>query len=145
MSGLSDIAVRVEQGGADEPSAQVLAIASEIARHLDVFLDSGEGASIDLRSLPLAPGDYQALKALLGEGEVSARLDALGPSEVRETAVPGVWWLVHRNAADEVMADLIEITDCPDILRTQKEDLRDGSRRLRDRMAEYSDGTTGTE
>jgi hydrogenase-1 operon protein HyaF len=135
MSGLSDIAVRVEQGGG-APSAQVLAIANEIVRHLQVLRDSGAGASIDLRSLPLGPGDYQALKALLGEGEVSARIEALGPSEIRETAIPGVWWLVHRNASDEVMADLIEISPCPAILRTQDEELRDGPDRLRARLKE---------
>ena len=139
MSGLADIAVRVEQGNGGGPSAQVLAIASEIARHLQVLLDSGEGASIDLRSLPLAPGDYQALKDLLGQGEVNARIDALGPSEIRETAIPGVWWLVHRNASDEVMADLIEITHCPVILRTQDEELRNGPERLCARMAEQSE------
>jgi hydrogenase-1 operon protein HyaF len=138
MSGLQDIGVRVEEVSDAEPSAQVLAIASEIEQHLKTFISEGRTASIDLRSLPLAPGDYQALKALLGEGEVSARLDALGPSSIYETAVPGVWWLVHRNASDEVMADLIEITDCPDILKTQKEDLRDGPERLRARIEQQA-------
>jgi hydrogenase-1 operon protein HyaF len=133
MSGLQDIAVTVE-AKAGAPSAQVLAIASEIEHHLKIFIDKGETASIDLRSLPMAPGDYQALKELLGEGEVSARLDALGTSSIQETAVPGVWWLVHRNASDEVMADLIEITDCPAILKTQTEDLREGPERLRARI-----------
>lgn len=140
MSGLQDIGVRVEEGVGAEPSAQVLAIASEIERHLAHLLDTGEPASIDLRSLPMAPGDYQALKALLGEGEVSARLEALGPSEIRETAIPGVWWLVHRNADDEVTADLIEITDCPDILKTQDEELRDAPGRLRARMDQAAIG-----
>ena len=136
MSGLEDIKVQVEQGMVGEPSAQVLAIANEIERHLKVYLQQGETASIDLRSLPMAPGDYQALKVLLGEGEVSARLDALGPSEIYETAVPGVWWLKHHNASNEVMADLIEITACPDILRTQQEDLHEGPEQLRARIEE---------
>lgn len=136
MSDLQDITVRVEEGTGSEPSAQVLAIANEIERHLWIYLQKGETASIDLRSLPMAPGDYQALKVLLGKGEVSARLDALGPSEIYETAVPGVWWLKHHNASNEVMADLIEITACPDILRTQQEDLHEGPERLRARIEE---------
>ncbi len=134
MNGLQDITVTVEEGAVGEPSAQVLAIASEIAGQLEAWLATGETASIDLRSLPMAPGDYQALKALLGEGEVSARLEALGPSDIYETAVPGVWWLKHRNANDEVMAELIEITDCPGILRTQAEDLSSAPGQLRERM-----------
>ena len=138
MSGLQDISVRVEEGAGAEPTAQVLAIASEIEQHLKALLKDGQNASIDLRSLPLSPGDYQALKALLGEGEVSARLDALGPSTIYETAIPGVWWLVHRNDSDELMADLIEITDCPDILKTQTEDLRDGPERLRARIEQQA-------
>jgi len=139
MSALDDIAVR-EEPLAGAPSPQVRAIVSEIAGHLAGLRDSGECAAIDLRSLPMAPGDYQALKALLGEGEVSASLDALGESEIRETAVPGVWWLVHRNAAGEVLADLIEITDCPAILHTQPEDLQAAATVLQARIERAEDG-----
>lgn len=132
MSALDNIGIRVEDAGGMSP--QVLAIANEIAAHLTRLATDGETARIDLRSLPMAPGDYQALRDLLGTGEVSARLDALGPSDIAETAVPGVWWLVHRNDGGEVIADLIEITACPDILKTQEEDLRDGPERLRARI-----------
>lgn len=132
MSGLEDIAVRVEAAGGPA-SAQVLAIAGEIEQHLDRLLSSGQSASIDLRSLPLASGDYEALRDLLGEGEVNARLESLGPSSIYETAIPGVWWTVHRNVNDEVMADLIEITDCPEIIKTQQADLAEAVARLRAR------------
>jgi hydrogenase-1 operon protein HyaF len=130
----------VEAAAGGPPSAQVLAIASEIEQHLARLLSSGQNASIDLRSLPLAPGDYEALQALLGEGEVSARLDSLGPSSIYETAVPGVWWTVHRNANEEVMADLIEITDCPEIIKTQQADLAEAVARLRARTKQADIG-----
>jgi hydrogenase-1 operon protein HyaF len=136
MSGLDDIAVRVETAATGRPSVQVLAIASEIEQHLKTLLASGENASIDLRSLPLAPGDYEVLRALLGEGEVSAQLNSLGPSQIYETAIPGVWWTVHRNASDEVMADLIEITHCPEILKTQPADLAEAVERLQTRLTQ---------
>ena len=48
--------------------AQVLAIASEIERHLARFLDSGEAASIDLRSLP-NPYWSLELRGLTGRDE----------------------------------------------------------------------------
>ncbi len=124
MSGLKDIPVTVT---AQPPAAtqQVNAIVSEIESMLRTFVATGEAASIDLRSLPLFPGDYDALIDALGEGEVQATVRALGPTSIRETGYPGVWWVIHYNSADEVMAELIEVTDCPEILRSQKADLVD--------------------
>lgn len=45
----------------------------------------------------------------LGRGEVSAAIDALGRSEVAETQFSGVWWIVHKNTAGEVVGELLEI------------------------------------
>ena len=129
MSGLDEIAVQVESGPT-APTAQVQAILSEIETLLRLLQESGEPGGIDLRSLPLFPGDYEALVEALGEGEVSATVRALGPTEVRETAVPGVWWTIHRNEGDEVVAELIEVTKCPDILCTPPEDLDEALERL---------------
>lgn len=137
MSGLDDIAVTVVQGDADTaPTGQSEAILREVQDMLEALVKRGETNSIDLRSLPLFPGDYERIQAALGEGEVSATITALGPTTVRETAIPGVWWTIHRNAADEVMTELIEVTLCPEILRTQAEDAGEGLERLRKQLAE---------
>lgn len=137
MSALDRIGVRVEgvsAGQADATVGNVRAIANEIAALLAQFIATGEAAAIDLRSLPMGPGDYAQLGQLLGEGAVAARIDALGPTEVRETGIAGVWWVRHRNAQDEIVAEFIEIGAVPEILKTPHEDARDGLRVLQDRL-----------
>jgi hydrogenase-1 operon protein HyaF len=84
----------------------------------------------------MAPGEEVWLENQLGRGEVTARLDALGPSEIRETAVAAVWLVIHRNADEEVVGKFIEVTRCPAILQSQTEDMHHGLRRLQQRLGE---------
>ncbi len=70
----------------------------------------------------------------LGTGEVQATIQALGPSEVRETAINGVWWITHRNNDGQVTAELIEVTTIPAILQTHPADVRVGLARLQKRL-----------
>jgi hydrogenase-1 operon protein HyaF len=81
---------------------------------------------IDLRSLPLAPGEEERIEEILGVGEVRAELNALGPTIVQETRVSGVWLITHRNENDEVVAKFIEVTRIPAILLAQDEDIQHG-------------------
>ncbi len=109
----------------------IAALLSEISSLLEKQLHTGEAAAIDLKGMPFSPGEYAQLKAILGQGEIVAKLDAIGPSEIVETRYPGVWWITHRNAEGDVVADLIEVTRCPDILKSQLEDMGAGLDRLR--------------
>jgi hydrogenase-1 operon protein HyaF len=101
---------------------------------VDRLLETGETTTIDLASLPFGPGELEHLEATLGTGELSATLDALGASCVRETAYPGVWWLEHRNAADEIVGRFLEITRTPEILCSQDADIVVGRARLEDQL-----------
>ena len=103
---------------------------SEILHAIDRLLDTGESTTIDLAGLPFGPGELEHLEATLGEGELAAELDALGASRIRETAYPGVWWLEHRNALDEIVGRYIEITHVPEILSSQDADIAAGRARL---------------
>lgn len=134
MSGLQQIPISVvPMGGGLTGNAD--ALLAEIATLLERWLDAGVPGSIDLRGLPLSPADFVYLRERLGLGEVRAEVQALGVSEVRETAHPGVWWITHRNIDQEVMAELIEINAIPDILKSQREDVREGLTRLRQQLA----------
>lgn len=130
MSNLEDISVRIQAREPEASSEQVLAVLSEIRSRLERLIAEGKAHSIDLRSLPLPPADYEALADGLGTGEIRASMHALGPSTVCETSVPGVWWITHRNSDDEIVAEFIEITHCPEILATPREDLAQGIQRL---------------
>ena len=111
-------------GSSTQPSSLLLALLQELRAMLDTLAKRGKSSIIDLHSLPLLNADMQQLKAILGEGEVVARLSVLGPSHIVETKVPGIWWITHLNPHNEVMSEFLEVTDLPEILKTPKQDLR---------------------
>jgi len=105
---------------------------NEIIHALDRLLDDDEPTVIDLASLPFAPGELEELEQTLGTGELTAELDALGKSFIRETEYPGVWWVEHHNTGCVVVGRYIEITRSPEILMSQDADIGAGRARLRD-------------
>jgi|OpeIllAssembly_1097287.scaffolds.fasta_scaffold294726_2 hydrogenase-1 operon protein HyaF len=107
-------------------TGNVLPLLHEVRHALERLLATGEETTIDLASLPLAPGEFDRIEAALGQGEVTATLNALGPSEIRETRYSGVWLVTHRNATDEVMGRYIEIARMPSVLLAQEPDMRKG-------------------
>lgn len=109
----------------------IRALLAEIAACLERLVASGETGLIDLNSLPFAPGEYELLHQTLGQGEVSARIEAIGPSEISETRYPGVWWVTHYNVEGDIVADTIEIARIPEIIKSQPEDIRAGLELLR--------------
>jgi len=132
---LQNIPIKIE--GADEYSiGNIRALLSEVASRLEKLAENGETGMIDLNSLPFAPGEYEQLRQALGQGEVSARIEAIGPSEIFETRYPGVWWVTHYNVEGDIVADLIEIAWLPEILKSQREDLMEGLARLKNRLNE---------
>jgi len=135
MTALSAIPVRVEAG-----SGNIEPLLHEIRHALKRLLQGEDGTVIDLRSLPLAPGEEARIEEALGSGEVQAELDALGPTSIRETAYAGVWLITHRNTENEIVARFIEVTRIPEILRAQTEDIASALKRLAERLGYGADG-----
>ena len=52
-----------------------------------------------------------------------AILDALGPSEIIETRFAGVWLVSHFNENESIVSRFIEVTQMPDVLKSQAEDI----------------------
>jgi hydrogenase-1 operon protein HyaF len=107
----------------------------ELRHAVGRLLDEGEATVIDLRSIPLAPGEEDRLLGELGRGEVAAQLSALGPSEIVESRFPGVWIVTHYNTDSEVIGRFIEVCDMPGLLKAQQDDIRDGLAALEARLA----------
>ena len=105
-------------------TGNLVPILNEIRQALADYLATGSPKTIDLLAMPFGPGDEAGLLQALGSGEVSAELQALGPSRVWETRFAGVWLLDHANEAGERLALQVEITDVPALLRSQPEDIR---------------------
>ena len=106
-----------------ELTQNVKPILHEICHALARLSESGETTVIDLRSIPLAPGEEDIIIKTLGQGEVSAQLDALGPSEIIETRFAGVWLVTHFNENGNMVSRFIEVTEMPDVLKSQAEDI----------------------
>jgi hydrogenase-1 operon protein HyaF len=104
-------------------SWNVQPILHEIRHALEALIDSGECSIIDLRSIPLAPGEEEVIIETLGQGEVHAKLDVLGLSEIYETFYAGVWLITHYNESNAIIGRFIEITELPEILKSQHEDM----------------------
>jgi hydrogenase-1 operon protein HyaF len=92
-------------------------------------------SSIDLTSLPMSPADRAQLQQILGEGEVQATLAAQGVSRIRETRVTGVWWVEHFRQDGELVAESIDVTLIPDILKATVDEIAPAVRDLRARIA----------
>ena len=107
----------------NELTWNVKPILHEIRHALEKLSISGETSIIDLRCIPLAPGEEETIIDTLGHGEVHARLDVLGPSEIYETQFSGVWLVTHYNEADNIVSRFIEVTELPDVLKSQREDI----------------------
>jgi hydrogenase-1 operon protein HyaF len=131
VSGLDSIAVKVEGAGIAAGNAQnAIPLLHEIRHALLRLSETGEPTTIDLSAIPFGPGDRDQLLEVLGEGEVSASVNALGESRVNETRYPGVWIVRHHSPVGDQLAVHIEITRLPSILVTPEEDLGEAAARL---------------
>ena len=137
MSYVTDTeALRVTAG--ESLTYNVLPLLHEIRHAMAKLLDDGGHTVIDLRSIPLAPGEEEKLLDTLGRGEVAARLSALGPSEILETRFPGVWLVTHYNNDDEIIGRFIEVSRFPRILQAPDEDIREALENLEAQLAQQT-------
>ena len=133
MSALKRIGIKVVD---PIETRTVFALLHEIADLLDRLVSEDLSGAIDLRAMPLSPTDREALRARLGRGEIHAIVDAMGESEIYETAFAGVWWATYRSADGNVIAERIEITLVPELLKTHPADTEVAAARLRAALTE---------
>jgi len=126
---LGAIGVKIEHS-----SGNVEPLLHEIRHALSLLLNAGTATCIDLKCIPLAPGEEARIMESLGKGEVRVDLTASGNSEITETVFPGVWLVSHFNEQGETQARFIEITTVPEILCSQTSDIADGLARLNSRL-----------
>ena len=128
MSEPGSIKFNIQNG--DDLTFNVKPLLHEVKHALDNLIETGHTTIIDLRSIPLAPGEEDKILNTLGQGEVKAQLNALGLSEVIETQYAGVWTVTHYNDEHEIISRFIEVTTMPEILCSQTEDIMAAYSRL---------------
>lgn len=130
---LKDIPVKLDSGpetGDSEPTGLAIALLREIADHLLKVSQGGDRQVVELTNLPLSGGDIQLLEEKLGRGEVEARVNAAGPTEVFETSFPGVWWVKYLGEDGHVITQQLEIGTVPMILEAHHEDIQSSAGRF---------------
>ncbi len=141
MSGLAGIPIRIE--AAARPAGPVptgglgggvAALLMELTSLLERLAKSQQPAVIDLLSLPMSAEDRSELERVLGEGEVRATIQAEGLSVLRETGISGVWWVEHRGAQGELVAELLEVARVPAILESVPDEIAAAAGTLRERL-----------
>ena len=143
MGGLDSIPVRVE-GGVDVGYAtdNLRPVLLQVEQALSDLIERGEPTIIDLAAMPFSEQDERQLREQLGLGEVSARLEALGPTLIQETGYSGVWLVEHQDAQQRRLTLHIEIAMIPEILQTPRDDLSDALAALRRAHPTDSDAQT---
>lgn len=136
MSGLDSIPVRVEGAEAELRTANLRPLLQQVEQALQDLAENGQTSVIDLGAMPFSAQDEQDLREHLGRGEVSATVDAFGPTLVEETAIRGVWLVEHKDADERRLTLHLEVTRIPEILVAPAEDLADGLDTLRRRNRE---------
>jgi coenzyme F420-reducing hydrogenase gamma subunit len=121
---------RLEPPGGGGLGGGVAAILFELAGLLERLVEAESPGAIDLRSLPMSPLDRAELLRVLGEGEVQATVNAQGLSMLRETRVPGVWWVEHFDQRGELIAELIDVSRVPQLLTCASDEIAAGARAL---------------
>jgi len=143
MTGLSDISVMVNYSDNDEAGVEVTenvrALLTEISSMLSALINDDMIDSIDIHSLPLLPGEHEAIQTILGQGEVKANFDSLGTTTIYETALAGVWWVTHNNEEGDCIAETIEITTIPAILESQHDDIENACTALQEQLKEWNE------
>jgi hydrogenase-1 operon protein HyaF len=102
----------------------------QIGQAMRDLLECGSTTTIDLAAMPFSRQDEEDLRRHLGTGEVSATLNALGPTLIQETALPGVWLTEHKDADGRRLTLHLEVTRIPSILVASEEDIADGLKLL---------------
>lgn len=120
----------------DDLTWNVAPLLHEVKHALGNLIKNNETAVIDLRSIPLAPGEEDKILNALGRGEVQSQLNALGLSEIIETQYAGVWLVTHYNDENDIIGRFIEVTTMPEILRSQQEDIIEALTRLSESLEE---------
>lgn len=112
-----------------------LLILHEVRHALTQLIETDQPTTIDLRSIPMAPGEEAHIEAMLGTGEISATLNALGYTSIVETQIAGVWLITHYNSEDDILGKFIEITRVPSLISSPTEEIDSGLQQLTEMLS----------
>lgn len=108
---------------AESRESKLNELVEDIKAALQHLLATGEETIIDFTNYPCDEGCEEALKEILGKGEVTASLTIFGCDSIIETGVHGVWWVYHLNDSGAILTKALYISYVPSILPAQADDV----------------------
>ena len=105
---------------------KLYSLLSDIKIALQHLLDTGEETIIDFSNFPCGEKCEEALKNILGKGDVTASLNIFGCDSIIETGIHGVWWVYHMNDGGAILTKALYISYVPSILPAQRDDIEYG-------------------
>lgn len=124
MKTFHQIPINIEGIDYQDDSSLVNAVIYEIMQQMETLIINHKSGAVDLKSLPFSSKSYQLLQQRLGKGEVAASVNLSGETIVYETQYSGVWWVIHKNIDESVIAEHIEVTKVPSVLCAHIEDIK---------------------
>lgn len=118
-----DNILQFSPGHGESRDEKLALLIQDIRNALQHLLDTGEETIIDFTNYPCDEKCEEALKEILGKGEVTASLSIFGCDSIIETGVHGVWWVYHLNDTGAIITKALYITFVPSILPAQPEDI----------------------
>jgi len=120
---------RLPEPGPDTDVFGARDVLQAFVSHLQRWLaDGGEPVALDLAGLP--PATLRVLNETLGEGEVSAIVDAVGEIRIQETVFSGVWREQHFHSDGALAHDVLLAAPIPPLVGEVAR--QRGATRLRD-------------
>lgn len=104
-------------------NSKIYSLIEDIKAALKNLLETGEETIIDFTNYPCDEECEEAIKEILGKGEVTASLNIFGCDSIIETGVHGVWWVHHLNDTGAILTKALYISYVPSILPAQPDDV----------------------
>jgi HupH hydrogenase expression protein len=136
---LNDIPIRIEK-----PANSMLPpILHELTLMLKTLMSNGKTNMLDLRHEPIDLKEIASLKNLLGQGEIDVNFTAMGTiTNIRETSISGIWWHTHHDQEGNVTSEMVEITTCPELLKTVPDELESALVKLQEKISQHKNALT---
>ena len=113
-------------------------ILNEIYENLKEFYKTGKKYTIFTNKIPLSDEDREFLNEILGEGDVKIEIKSdFQPAEWKETKIYGVWVGIIYDKNKNPVVETIEITDFPEIAKSQREDIKNSIKKLEEILNKY--------
>lgn len=133
-------AVLAASGGVKAPALRpgimnAPAILNELQDRSRGYCPGQSAHVVNLSLLPMSPEDLDYLVEALGVGPVAILSRGYGNCRITSTRLAHVWWVQYFNSMDQLILNMLEVVDVPEVAQAAAEDYADSIERLGEWLA----------